>query len=154
MSLLAVTAQEKFKARLQWQHAPDQYTIKMRDFIGRTVAVVEGKSEKVVAKTSTGHRYENIDADHLLAELTGLHVPVNGLKFWLLGLPDPQHSLELYQTGRQGLPQIIKQAGWTIHYQDYENVGLIAMPNSILLDQADINLRLKISRWQLPDSHE
>ena len=154
MSLLAVTPQEKFKARLQWQHSPQHYTIKMRDFIGRTVAVVEGKPDQVVAKTSKGQRYQNIDADHLLAQLTGLDLPVNGLKYWLLGLVDPQLSLDLYQTGPQGLPQVIKQAGWTIHYQAYDKVGPVAMANTIMLDQDDINLRLKISRWQLPASHE
>lgn len=154
MSLVAVTPHEKFKARVQWQHMPQHYTIKMRDFIGRTVAVVEGKPDLVVAKTSKGQRYQNVDADHLLAELTGLDLPVNGLKYWLLGLVDPHLSHEVYQTGAQGLPQVIKQAGWTIRYQAYENVGPVAMANTIMLDQDDISLRVKISRWQLPISDE
>ena len=154
MSLLAMTPQEKLKARLQWQHSPAQYSIKLRDFIGRTVAIVEGDAHKVTAKTSKGQQYEHIDADHLLAELTGLNLPINGLKYWLQALADPNHQVDRLVMNEQGLPKIIQQAGWTIHYSAYQEIGLVAMASYITLDHDDIHLQLKISQWQLTnDGH-
>lgn len=154
MSLLAKTPQAKYKARLQWQQMPEQYQIRVRDFIGRTIATIQGTPQIVVAKTVKGRRYENVDADLLLAELTGLQVPVNGLQYWLLGLTDPRFEVQAYQTDTQGLPQVIQQMGWTIRYQAYQAVGSVAMPERIKLDQDGVSLQLKISHWQLNDSYE
>ena len=149
MTVVAMTAHEKLKARLHWQQTARGYTIKLRDFIGRTVAIIESDASGVVARTSKGQRYQGTDADALLVNLTGLQLPINGLKYWLQGLADPQQSLEVITESENQLPQMIQQAGWTIHYPSYQYDEKVPMAKNIILDHQDIHLQVKIARWSL-----
>jgi outer membrane lipoprotein LolB len=149
MTVVAMTAQQKLKARLHWRQTPQGYTIKLRDFIGRTVAVIESDASGVMARTSNGQRYQGADADGLLADLTGLKLPINGLKYWLQSLADPQQRLELITESKNQLPQMIQQAGWTIHYGSYQYDEKVPMAKNISLDHEDIHLQVKIARWSL-----
>ena len=149
MTVLAMTAQEKLKARLHWQQTEQGFTIKLRDFIGRTVAVVEGDAQGVVARTSKGQRYQGTDADSLLADLTGLKLPINGLKYWLQGLADPDQTLTQRTDDENQLPLMIQQSGWTIHYASYQYDEKVPMAKNITLDHQDIHLQLKIASWSL-----
>lgn len=149
MTVVAMTAQEKLKARLHWQQTSQGYTIKLRDFIGRTVAVIESDEFGVVARTSKGQQYQGADADGLLADLTGLKLPINGLKYWLQGLADPQQKLLRITESENQLPQMIEQAGWTIHYASYQYDERVPMAKNINLDHEDIHLQVKIVRWSL-----
>ena len=81
---------EKFKLRLLWKQQGDRYQIKIKDFIGRTVAVLEGVPGQVSLKTSKGQHYQGENADQLLEELLDLPIHISGMRYWLLGVPAPE----------------------------------------------------------------
>ena len=149
MSLLGVTDEQKFKTKVIWQQKADHYQIKLQDFIGRTVAIIDGSSESVVVKTSKGQQYTGDDAETLIKELFGMHIPVSGLRYWLQGLPQPKSKLDELKLSEEGLAETIRQHGWKMSYPNYIANDPFKMPSQVLLAIENITLTVKINQWDL-----
>ena len=149
MSVVGATAEEKFKTRLNWDQNNNSYQIKLRDFIGRTVAIINGSDSHVSAKTSKGKTYKGETAEELLDEIAGMRIPLDGLRYWLRGLPEPGAKLDSFILGEDGVAKSMKQNGWQMSYPSYEKFGDIQMPKQVLLAYDDLNLTVNISSWDL-----
>lgn len=149
LSLIGVTEQEKFKTRIIWQQRHDGYQIKLRDFIGRTVALIEGSAEKVVVKTSKGERYEDQNAETLIYGLFGLRIPVAGMRYWLRGVPQPETEYIDLLLRADGLAENMRQAGWLLSYQNYANQTPVRLPTHAVFEYDDLALTVKVARWEL-----
>lgn len=147
MSLIGVTEQQKFKTRVVWEQQSDQYQIKLRDFIGRTIAVIDGSATGVVAKTSKGKRYQGSDAEALINELFGIRIPVTGMRYWLQGLPQPNNKVEQLTLTDDGLAENIHQQGWHITYPNYLDNVPYKMPSDVLLAFDELELTVNVSQW-------
>lgn len=152
LSLIGVTHDEKFKTRIEWQQRSDGYQIKLRDFIGRTVALIDGSPEKVVVKTSKGERYEDQNAETLIYGLFGLRIPVAGMRYWLRGVPQPETEYVDLELRADGLAEKMQQAGWRLSYQNYADNKPVRMPNQAVFEYDDLALTVKVARWQLSDT--
>ena len=149
MSVLGVTAEEKFKTRLSWDQNKANYTIKLRDFIGRTVALIDGSASKVSVKTSKGETYQGDTAEELLDKVAGMRIPLEGLQYWLRGIPEPGVELDAFTLGEDGAAKSMSQNGWRMTYPLYKSYGDIKLPQKVQLEYDDINLTVNISRWDL-----
>ena len=147
LSLLAVAQQQKFNTRLEWRQQAERYQITLKDFIGRTLAVIEGAPSVVTVKTARGQRYQGHNAEALINELFGLRLPVGGLRYWLQGLPQPGVELEKLVLSEQGLAEEISQLGWRITYPHYRVDDPFSMPGQVLLKFDDVALNVKVSQW-------
>lgn len=147
LSLIGVTEQQKFKTRAQWEQQGDHYTIKLRDFLGRTIAVIEGSPSEVHAKTSKGQHFKGDTAEQLIQQLFDIQIPVSGMRYWLLGLPKPDMPITQLSFDQRGLAQQLEQQAWSLQYPSYKQNDSLLMPEQILLDYSDIDLTVKISRW-------
>lgn len=152
LSLVGVTQDEKFKTRIEWQQRSDGYQIKLRDFIGRTVALIDGSPEKVVVKTSKGERYEDQNAETLIYGLFGLRIPVAGMRYWLRGVPQPETGYADLELRADGLAEKMQQAGWRLSYQNYADNKPVRMPTQAVFEYDDLALTVKVARWQLSDT--
>ena len=152
-SLVGNKDQQKFKTRVIWQQInQDQYEIRLKDFIGRTVAIIEGSSEQVVVKTSKGKRYEGSNADEIIRDTVGLRIPVEGMRYWLRAIPEPSQAYEIMSVNNKGLVASAKQSGWKLEYPNYQSHELVQLPTNAVLQFNDIVLTIKVSRWEFPQS--
>ena len=147
LALIGVTDQQKFKTRAVWEQQGERYTIKLRDFIGRTVAVIDGSPNGVKVKTSKGQHFQGDSAEQLIQELFDIHIPVTGMRYWLLGLPAPNAKVDMLALNDQGLADQLEQQGWAMSYPYYLNNDPFKMPSQILFDYEDIDLTVKVSQW-------
>ena len=141
---------QKFKLRLLWVQQGERYQIKIKDFMGRTVAVLEGRPGDVSLKTSKGQHYRGDNADQLIEELLNLPIHISGMRYWLLGVPAPESSYQLLQLSADGLAVEIEQQGWRLNYMAYEQQLGQSLPRQAEFSIGDVSLRAKISQWQLP----
>ena len=147
--LVGNSHQQKFKTRVVWTQQSENYQIKLRDFIGRTVAIIDGTPSGVVAKTSKGERYQGDDAEALINELFAINIPVTGMRYWLQGIPMPNESIDELMLDDNGLAKTLSQQGWKISYPHYVQNNLYNMPSQVILEFENINLTVKISQWTL-----
>ena len=149
IALIGNNQQEKFKTRVVWEQQSDTYQIKLHDFIGRTIAVIDGTPSGVIAKTSKGERYQGDDAEALIDELFAINIPVSGMRYWLQGVPIPNETIDQILLDDSGLTKSLSQQGWEITYPHYLQNEPYKMPSQVILEFENIKLTVKITQWTL-----
>ena len=79
----------------------------------------------------------------------GFALPLENLRFWLLGIPNPNAPFELTRNA-QDRAQHLSQAGWSVDYDQYRPQGSDELPARIVLSRADARVRIAVDRWQGP----
>ena len=139
---------EGFRAGVQWNQLQHKFVIDLHGPLGRKVAVITGEQENVQLKTSKGERFEADDPEELMQSLFGYSLPVNGLRYWLLGIPDPKQVHGSLILDEQGRLMQLNQAGWLIDYKRYYD-GSPVLPALIQISNPTLSANIKVDRWTL-----
>jgi outer membrane lipoprotein LolB len=90
-------------------------------------------------------------SDAVLAQLQerlGFTLPIDQLRFWLLGVPDPGATFELKRNEQERASQLI-QDEWTIDYDRYMPVDGDVLPAHLVLNREGARVRIVADHWQL-----
>jgi len=139
---------EGFRAGVQWNQLQHKFVIDLHGPLGRKVAVITGEQGNVQLKTSKGERFEADDPEELMQSLFGYSLPVNGLRHWLLGIPDPKQTHGSLELDEQGRLMQLNQAGWLIDYKRYHD-GSPVLPALIQISSQTLSANIKVDRWAL-----
>jgi outer membrane lipoprotein LolB len=91
-------------------------------------------------------------SDAVLAQLRerlGFELPIDHLRFWLLGVPDPSAPFEFTRNDQDRASQLT-QDGWTIDYDRYMPVNGDLLPARLVLRRAGVRVRIVVDRWEPP----
>ena len=83
------------------------------------------------------------DGAALLREATGFEIPVQALRHWLRGVPDPSRPLDKAAFAGDRLAALV-QGGWQIDYLAFDAQG---RPSRMNASRGDDRVRLVIDRW-------
>jgi outer membrane lipoprotein LolB len=143
-------------ANFEWESAPDGDRIALNNPLGQTVAQLQisyagNVASHAVLRQSDGQSRSADEPDALLAEATGIRLPVSGLRWWLQGLPAPGDAREeATETGRR-----IFQDGWQIDVSQFsEPAPGHHVPGKLELRRDDLVVRIVISEWQWQTSKQ
>jgi outer membrane lipoprotein LolB len=78
----------------------------------------------------------------------GFELPLDHLRYWLLGVPNPALPFELTRNAGDRA-QHLAQAGWDIDYDKYLPSGGDSLPGRLVLSRADARVRVVVDRWDL-----
>lgn len=90
-------------------------------------------------------------SDAVLAQLQerlGFTLPIDQLRFWLLGVPDPGATFELKRNDQERVSQLIQDA-WTIDYDRYMPVDGDVLPALLVLNREGVRVRIVADHWRL-----
>ena len=90
-------------------------------------------------------------SDAVLAQLQerlGFELPIDHLRFWLLGVPDPGAAFELKRDDQDRAAQLT-QDDWMIDYDRYMPVNGDVLPARLVLSRAGVRVRIVVDRWEL-----
>lgn len=137
---------EGWHAGLFWQSSASGYQIKISGPLGQGVMHLTGNEQGVFLQTADGQIVTAPEPGQLLKRATGWELPVDGMHYWIRGLPVPGVS---YQETRDslGLPQYLQQSGWDISYQDFHRQQQADWPNRIRFEAGDVVVKLIIDHW-------
>ena len=110
--------------------------------------VVQGDAEKVSIQTQDGQNWTASDADALLEQSLGVRLPVNGLRYWVRGLPEPG-AAPVLETDAEGRLTRLEQNGWIIDYSAYTPTGHIELPARMVARRSELSVKLVIEQWNL-----
>lgn len=143
------TQDDAWNAALQWRQAGAAYRIRIIAPLGQGTATLSGDADRVVLR-STEHPQpvSAVSAEALLQAQLGWRVPVEGMRYWVLGLPDPvgQRVIQLDDRGRLAH---LQQAGWQVRFLGYQKVDGQQLPERIFMQNGDLRVRLAIERWRV-----
>lgn len=148
---LAITrGAEAWHLKVNWRQKQSGYEIFLSGPFGAGQVKLTGNSDGVVLRDAERHAYYAREPEILLYEHTGVFMPVTGLRYWILGLPDPgknhtsQTRLDAY-----GRLTELQQRDWIVRFPDYVAVKQYQLPEKLLIQSEDIEVRLVVDDWQV-----
>ncbi|MGA2654768.1 MAG: lipoprotein insertase outer membrane protein LolB [Gammaproteobacteria bacterium] len=140
---------EAVSAGLLWkQSSPDRYDIALTGPLGQGNVLLSGYPDKVVFQDAHGDKETAYNAELLLYHHTGWSMPIESMYYWVRGLPDPHYKYE-YILDDQGLYARLRQHGWTIIYNSYQQVDDYRLPRKMTLNYTDTHITLFFRTWQI-----
>lgn len=145
-----VSGQDGWHANFQWAQQNSGYRIDLIGPLGQGRVVVESDGSEARVQTQDGQSWTAPDADALLEQNLGVRLPVNGLRYWARGLPEPGSTPTL-QTDAQGRLTRLEQNGWVIEYPAYAPTSMLNLdlPERIVARRQDLSVKLIIEQWKL-----
>ncbi|MCC6207197.1 MAG: outer membrane lipoprotein LolB [Gammaproteobacteria bacterium] len=139
-----------WNARIHWSQRGDVYDIDFMSLFGQRVAQLEGGDGGVVLRLPDQNPQQAATAGELLAESFGWSAPVDSLRYWILGIPQPRYQAvtRLDDLGRLSR---LEQQGWNVEYPQYTAVGGDPrdLPRKLMLEGEPLRIRLVIDSWNL-----
>ena len=143
------TPQDSGTLAVDWRQVGEAYRIELRAPLGAGSVRLSGDQAGVLLQTSDGEEAFARTPGGLLQAYTGYQLPVEALRYWLLGVPVPDYAAD-QRFGDEGLLDELEQLGWQIDYRGYGQYGELALPTKIFLRNEDgIDVRVVVQRWEL-----
>lgn len=140
------SAGEGFNASLHWEQIGGGARLALEGPFGAGGLEIESDGDMLRLRNSRG---ESLDGEAARAELErqlGFALPLDSLRFWVLGVPDPARPAEEVVNEMQQLTRLL-QSGWTIDFGRYVRVGEQWRPVRLTAQRDAARVRLVIDRW-------
>ncbi|MGL4997130.1 MAG: lipoprotein insertase outer membrane protein LolB [Deefgea sp.] len=128
-------------AMFDWLATPERDVLSLSTPLGTTLAeltIVYQQGDIVSASLKHGQATDVADdPESLLQNISGLTLPVSGMRWWLRGQPDAR--LPFTRSGES-----FTQSGWLVSATDFRGG---ALPYKIELTRDDLRVRVMISEW-------
>ncbi|MDH5617054.1 MAG: lipoprotein insertase outer membrane protein LolB [Gammaproteobacteria bacterium] len=137
---------EGFNGKFNWTQEDEAFTATVGGPLGMGTVRIEGDGKTVVLTDKNGESTVLEDAELELRWRYGWTIPVNSLRFWALGIPDPAAAAvtELDDDGRL---ERLEQGGWIVEIARYQEGGGQQMPRILSATNPDTRVRMVIDRW-------
>lgn len=150
-SFAYLSDQKKVYARFFWQQfSPERYRLLLTNPLGSTEMDLNVQKNVVQLTDNQGKRYVSDNPEEMIRKLTGMAIPLNNLRQWMVGLPGEASDFALDDQYR--LSKLAYQQGgqtWKVDYQGYSNEVQPTLPNRLELQQGDQRIKLKMDNWTL-----
>ena len=133
---------------VEWQQNNNDYVVYLDGPLGKSLARIE-RNQQGVQVEADGKRYQGQTPESLLYAITGWQLPVSYLRYWVQGRPVPGDNDNTVTLDNRGQLTQLNQAGWTIHYLDYQTVQPVSLPGRIRIEKDDIRMTLVVKHWKL-----
>ena len=148
---LAVSqGEEAWNINIDWQQKDQDYEIVLNGPFGLGKVKLNGNPYGVILKDSDEQVFYADKPETLLFEQTGVTMPVEGLRYWVVGLtsPDQQQTPRLDQRGRLSY---LEDEQWKVKFKRYVQVSGIDLPRKVFIVEPDrdIDVRLVVDKWKL-----
>jgi len=137
------------KLALRWSQDGERFDIRLMSFLGQQQARLEGVNggrTRLLRPDQPPIQADSEDA--VMREELGWSLPLSGLRYWVLGMPQPGSDVHKAIDDR-GRPVWLEQAGWLIEYASYQNVDGYSLPRKLRLKHGDLSARLVLDQWSL-----
>lgn len=143
--------QQKVYARFFWQqYTPQSYRLLLTNPLGSTEMELKVQNGVAELTNNQGKHATSNDPDDMIQQLTGMSIPLNNLRLWMLGLPgegtdfnlDSQYLLRQVNYKQHG------QSG-SVVYRSYDSSTQPPLPNRLEMTQGKRRIKLKMDSWRL-----
>lgn len=144
-----VNGSESWNLSINWQHHFDKYVLDLSGPFGAGHAQLTGTKHGVVlVDADNNHSYAE-SPDTLLRDKTGVRMPVNGLLYWMRGLPIPSTVISHIKLDDFGRLEEMQQDGWRIRFKSYTDVQLHELPEKIFIDGFNLKVKIFVDNWNV-----
>ncbi len=140
------TGDDGFNGKLRWIQDGDAFRATVSGPLGIGTVRIEGDADgvEITDKDGTSTVLQNVEME--LYYRYGWTIPVESLRYWVLGIPDPRvpAKTEFDEFDRVSR---IEQRGWSVDVGAYREAGGQQMPARLLASSRETSVRLVIDKW-------
>lgn len=148
-----ITPQEKESAGISWRINEQIGTqqLNLNSYLGINVLDLTSEQSQHTIKFD-GKTYTGSNLPELIQSLTGLHLPVEALKFWLKSIPYNTTDQILFDSTSHlptKLTSLYQGELWQINYQQYKTIGAYPLATKMMITKDDLLIKIAINKWQV-----
>lgn len=135
-------------AFINWEQKNDDFRIELHGPFGKGLTIIEqskGQIQLIDDEKSTSAS----SAEELLAQTTGLQMPVSRLQWWLRGLAAPSIKVTNIELDEFGTLNKFQQQNWQVSISRFVNVDGYKLPERIVVENQAYRLTVVLKSWQL-----
>lgn len=134
------------RADFVWQQNSDgSFDLHLSGPFGAGAMSLRGDEHQVEVTTREGSQLTG-NPEFWLQQRLGWTLPINGLRWWALGLPSPLSEAQL-QFNADGQAIEIQQNGWTLSYGEYAGAGPYQLPKKFEADNGEVKIKVLADEW-------
>jgi len=148
---LSLTSEkESGTVTFHWSQDHERYLMHFIAPLGQgTYALRGGEDDGVYLLTAKNTVLHADNAETLMKQSVGWHVPISGFRYWVRGLPEPGEDLTDQQFDDQGRVVEMQQADWHISIKRYMHADGVDLPAKIFMQNDHFKLKLIIQTWDI-----
>ena len=140
------TRDEGFNGKLRWVQDGDTFHATVGGPLGIGTVQIDGDDTLLALTDNEGERTELKDIERELQYRYGWTIPVQSLRYWALGIPDPALPAQT-EFDADGQLARLEQRNWTVLITRYRDGGGQLMPSRLTASNADTRVRVVIDKW-------
>lgn len=141
--------EEGGNARMRWTQSQNTYDIHLTAPLGRGMVRLSGDESSVTLRPSKGEVVTGAEPGELLETYLGWTVPIDQLRYWIVGLTGSAADYGLDPFGRL---KTLQHQGWEVNFVEYDRVGDADLPKVLYLRSQDLRVRLAVDNWNFQKS--
>jgi outer membrane lipoprotein LolB len=137
-------------ASLIWRQLGASANVRVAGPLGVGSTEIRNAGSLIGVRRDGIERLYPADAAPWLPDGSLLPIPVDALRFWLRGLPDPEaENAELIR--EDALASELRQGGWIVRYEAFDEGLDHPLPSRLQIEAPDVGLSLRvlIRDWRL-----
>ncbi|MDH5621901.1 MAG: lipoprotein insertase outer membrane protein LolB [Gammaproteobacteria bacterium] len=141
---------EGFNGKFRWTQTADEFLATVGGPLGVGTVKIEGDDQTIVLTDKDGVETLLTDPEIELYYRYGWTIPVSSLRYWALGIPDPDRvaTTELDDEGRLSN---LEQGNWQVTISRYKDSAGQSLPHSLTAINPDTRVRMVIDTWSFFD---
>ena len=141
--------EQKVYARFFWQQTgQDRYRLLLTNPLGSTELSLTAQPGSVQLIDNKGQTYTATDAEEMIGRLTGMPIPRNSLRQWIIGLPGEATDYSLDDQYRlRELNYTQNGKTWHVTYGGYTSDTKPSLPANMELNDGSQRIKLKMDNW-------
>ena len=141
--------EQKVYARFFWQQTgQDRYRLLLTNPLGSTELSLTAQPGNVQLIDNKGQTYTATDAEEMIGRLTGMPIPLNSLRQWILGLPGDATDYSLDDQYRlRELNYTQNGKTWHVTWGGYTSDTKPSLPANMELNDGSQRIKLKMDNW-------
>ena len=136
------------RVTMRWRQTRDAYHLRFTGPLGVGLFEIEGSPAGVEARYPNSRRSSADSPEMLLEQEIGWTLPLQGLRYWLVGAPAPDSATSKMEIDDQGRLTHLEQSGWTVVYERYGELDDLALPERVRFSSGSVDATVVVRRWK------
>lgn len=147
---IALAAQgEGGSGSFTWRQTAGRTELAVRGPLGAGGFDVAMDGETLQLNDAAGRALDGEQARRELESRLGAPLPLDDLRYWLIGVPSPGHREGLVQDASGATPGFV-QGAWVVGYDAFTQAGAWRLPSRMTATTAGVKVRVVVDDWQVP----
>lgn len=144
-----VAGSDGFSGRMHWIQDGARSTVSLDGPLGVGGVRIVDDAGALTLTNPSGEVLDSQLAHDELVRRMGFEPPLNSLRYWIQGVPDPTGpSMEM--ANPDGYLGSLAQSDWTVTFTAYMQTTDGALPQKLTMARGNVRVKLVIDSWQSP----